>query len=316
MIWNPFGRRVPLGLTVNSSELGHPCPTLPALSAPAFARVKFMELTVSPRGALLPEGGDFIPRIIRTVLFLFVGLLGSGSLSSGPATAAPLSAVREVGESVRVALSSAGDSAFHSQSSFQELDLSRITPVSDLKVIQEMFAKLRDIRAWTWEDMPTFFRRLTWLYPEDGCFLRAELMVQKLKEWGYPAPMQFFVFGDLSFSTPYETVNWWYHVAPAVRWRDQVYIIDPAVDYQQPLPVQEWIQKISGNVEFTRFAVCAAGAVSPDDSCDSAESHWDPDDRMATLQNSLANEWRQLEAVLGSPPVRVLGDFPPWNINL
>lgn len=262
---------------------------------------------------------------IERIIFLVFITLGLSFLEPHLIKAEPLSAVRKTRENYQSALSrvfqnrssfethSTGDSAFDQQTSFQKLNLSSIPQVPHLNLIHEMYKRVREIRAWTWGEMPTFPRRLTWLYPEDGCFLRAELMVQKLKEWGYLTPKQVFAFGELSFSTPYETVNWWYHVAPAVRFRDQVYIIDPAVDYQRPLLIQEWIQKISGSVEVTQFTVCEAGAVSPDDSCHESESNWDEDDRKEMLQNSLQSEWSSLEVILGSSPSGILGDSPPWR---
>ena len=98
--------------------------------------------------------------------------------------------------------------------------------------------------------------------------------------------------------------------------RSQIYVIDPALDYHRPLLLKEWVQRISKNLDSTQFALCEAGAVSPEDSCSSLESTWDLSDREATLQEYLGSEWTNLEVILGESPAGILGDFPPWMTRM
>lgn len=259
---------------------------------------------------------------IRWVLFP----LSIISLCTQTSEAARLSPSRMPGESYLLAyerntsgfylkFSQSNESVIDRQISFQQINIQSIPEVPSAATVQSMHHQIRDSRSWFWTAMPSFPRRLTWLYPDDGCFLRAELMAQKLKELGNVQPKQIFAFGDLGISTPYETVNWWYHVAPVVRVKNQAYVIDPSVDYKRPLSIKEWTEKINGNTETTWFSICEVGAVSPHDNCDSVESTWDKEDRESTLQNYLEIEWTGLEAILGNSPETILGNSPPWNLQ-
>lgn len=206
-----------------------------------------------------------------------------------------------------------GLTAWESRRPLADLDLSGIPELSSRERLNELFFRIRNAQGWLWAQMPDFPRRLTWLYPADGCYLRTSHMQEKFGEWKAPAPAHFFAFGSLSFSTPYETVSWWYHVAPAYRVGRQVYIVDPAIDFRAPSTLEDWILRLNPeDPEAARFVVCASGAVSPPDNCFSAESEWDPVDRSETLQYYLAQEWFQLETFLGESPDSVLGPSPPW----
>jgi hypothetical protein len=208
------------------------------------------------------------------------------------------------------------DSVLDRQTSLEKLDILSIPQVKSEAILNEMYRKIRDTRDWTWREMPSFPRRLIWLYPEDGCYLRANLMGQKLKEWNYVSPKQIFAFGDLSFSTTYDEINWWYHVAPIVRLGKDPYVIDPALEYHRPLLLKEWVKKISKNIDSVQLSLCETGAVNPNDSCNSFESHWDPIDRDITLQNFLELVCMNLKRLLGKSPEGILGSSPPWKKDL
>jgi hypothetical protein len=265
---------------------------------------------------------------MKRVSVLLIGILSIGTVYTEPLQATALSERRFPDETYQSALlrnlptrslrsgaleTEYDRSVFNSLTTLEEVNISTLPEVLSEAVAFEMHRRLRDTRSWTWNEMQDFPRRLSWLYPEDGCYLRADLMVSKLKEWGYTRPKQAFVLGDLSFESLYEKVNWWYHVAPIVRVGTQAYVIDPAIDYQRPLLLKDWVQRISEKTANTQIAVCEAGAISPDDPCNSVEPTWNSTEREMTLQAFLGSEWSGLEAVLGQSPSGILGDSPPWE---
>ncbi|MCM2322843.1 MAG: protein-glutamine glutaminase family protein [Oligoflexia bacterium] len=235
-------------------------------------------------------------------------LAALGSASALGSTGRPLSARAEAFTLPQ----ETGTSAWENRTDLGALELTRLPEVGPPERLKELFLRVRDARDWRWREMEQFPRRLSWLYPADGCFLRASFMAQRLRDWRYPAPAQLFAFGELSFSTPYETVHWWYHVAPIYLSDGQPYVVDPAVDFREPLPLSRWIRKLGSEAESMTFAICGAGAVSPEDDCSQLRSSWNPRERYDTLQLYLAEEWYALETLLGEPPERVLGEGPPW----
>ena len=88
-------------------------------------------------------------------------------------------------------------------------------------------------------------------YPNDGCYARAHLMIQRMEQRGISYDMLGKVWneGDLWVRTRYDEYNtgvvqWTYHVAPYI----QVYqnngaiesmVIDPSL-FGKPVPVEAW----------------------------------------------------------------------------
>ena len=177
----------------------------------------------------------------------------------------------------------------------------------------QRFKKLRDVRWLTTEDHPDFLRRSSWLYPDDGCFARAALVIMNLSHWKIPVPNKIFVFGDLEVKTPNSqsgSVSWWYHVAPIVTVNGQKYVLDPAIEPLRPLKLEEWLSKMSSDVSTLEVSICQSGSYMPSDFCDKVT-----DGSEATAAQDqisyLGDEWSRLE-LLRRDPTADLGDTPPW----
>lgn len=94
-------------------------------------------------------------------------------------------------------------------------------------------------------------------YPVDGCFARAHKMRQMIKSKGYDSAKQF-AYGNLAArGLSGCCVEWGYHVAPVVRYRNasnviEVVILDPSL-FTGPVSIPTWINKIKDNT-------CKSGA--------------------------------------------------------
>lgn len=191
-------------------------------------------------------------------------------------------------------------------------DLTKVHDWDAAKDINEAFARVRDVRFLYWTS--GFDRRATWLYPDDGCFMRAEFAARHLESWGYPVPSKIFVFGDLTVQTknsPQGQVSWWYHVVVGYRVAGQVVVFDPSIEPTKILTFQEWKAMMvrSAGVDVT-VSVCDSHAYDPDSNCEKG----DPNSEQTAASDShsfLTNEWDRL-LELSRDPNRELGDYPPW----
>jgi hypothetical protein len=203
--------------------------------------------------------------------------------------------------------------AYGSKKSFRRLDLKKAPEFHHKYPVSRAFRDVRDLRFMEDSRIPDFLRRISWQYPDDGCFARAEMASRLLEHMSYPSPAKVFVFGDLQTKTsnhPNGVVYWWYHVVPGYRVGRDLFVFDPAIGADAPITVTEWAKKMGGNVNSFEFAICDGAAYAPFSGCKGAQIQ----DRETTLDDQrifLNDEWaRALE--LGRDPVVVLGDQPPW----
>lgn len=178
--------------------------------------------------------------------------------------------------------------------------------------MQKAFEWVRDERFLVTED--NFNRRSSWLYPPDGCFVRAELAGQRLVQKKYPNPSKIFVFGNLSVDTenvPDGSVSWWFHVVVGYKKNGVVYVFDPAIEPKRPLTLDEWSSYMG--TETKEFAVCDMGTYAPSDKCHNP-SKMTFEKAKDAQQRFLSYEWENLES-LGRDPVQELGENPPWHIE-
>ncbi len=181
---------------------------------------------------------------------------------------------------------------------------------------ENAFLWIRDIRFLSVTNFPNFKRRITWLYPDDGCFTRAEMAIRKLKELEFNGLMKIFVFGDLEAETVNnETgrVQWWFHVAPLIKADDEFYVIDAAIEPGSYLTVSEWLKRMNVDYSTSQIAVCHESAYDPYSQC--LQSDYIHDREVEAHQTRfLHREWyRMIE--LGRDPEQVLGDHPPWGLQ-
>jgi hypothetical protein len=181
--------------------------------------------------------------------------------------------------------------------------------------MQASFEFARDEKPHTDEALRP--RRATWLYPDDGCFVRAVVAADLITKKSIVQPMKIFAFGTLKVKTansPNGEVEWWYHVAPITKVVDatsrveKFFVYDPAIQPKYPLEVTEWLKTM--NAPDINVAICATGTYDPDSDCALGDAN-----PMARAQNEaswfLPSEWLRLED-LGRKPSEELGPKPPW----
>ncbi len=196
---------------------------------------------------------------------------------------------------------------------FEGATLPAATAWPSLEYMQQRFQEMRDQRFIQHSSKPNFLRRISWLYPDDGCFARAQLANRNLLNASAPAPSKVYVFGDLSVQTvnsPYGSVTWWYHVAPVVEVNGQKYVLDPSIEPRNPLTLQVWLAKMNPNPGTLSVAICGSGSYHPYDKCDREVNG---QDKQSEMEQGwfLDPEWDRL-VDLNRDPERELGNFPPW----
>lgn len=238
------------------------------------------------------------------IFILFISCLGFSEQSQISALRKPEVDYRDYIKTIKVF------SGEHSS-----LNSADIPEVQEWAELQRYFEVARDRRNLRWIQMPKFLRRTTFLYPQDGCFLRAALMNRSLMaQFISPLP-KIFVFGNLKAESPYEkngSIYWYFHVALAVRWQSQVYVIDPSLNGERPLPLAEWYSLMGVSSATAETRLCDPQSYSPFDRCIGGQGFLEEKQRDDHTQYYLAAEWNNLEK-LGYDPEKLLNHLPPWK---
>lgn len=198
---------------------------------------------------------------------------------------------------------------------YQKAQWERLTEFNGTKAeFLELFRFIRDERFFTDPKSPSFKRRIPWLFPDDGCPLRAEWIARKayLKN-SREVFQKVFLFGDLDLATPYHpngNILWWFHVAPGIKFQGVPYVFDPSVRSDHPLTVTEWASLLS-SPHRTRIAICNVGALDPYSLCDAPQFAMSSLVALKTLFPLLHKERARISE-LGLNASEVLGDHPPW----
>jgi hypothetical protein len=138
--------------------------------------------------------------------------------------------------------------------------------------LQEGFLLIKNLRYLPCPNIYGNKRRIPWLFIQNGCFARASLAQRILKEFNYPEIKKVFIFGNFKFNTKWTLsgkVTFKDHVAIGVRCESQIFILDPSVYYESPLPINDWIEILISyskdkNVE---FSVCNDITFSHNSNC-------------------------------------------------
>lgn len=203
-------------------------------------------------------------------------------------------------------------SAERAKKSLVNLDTTTITDVGSFAELEKQFLYIRDSR-FIKTDRPEFPRRITWLYPDDGCYARAELAKFELTKNNFQEPKKIFAFGNLeaiSNNSPYGSVNWWYHVAITYRVAQDVYVFDPALEPSRPLKLSEWNEAVGGSESFVDYSVCSSNTYDPSSDCYNP-APMSYEDAVHAQKMFLDPEWwRVIE--LDRNPEEELGNNPPW----
>jgi len=214
--------------------------------------------------------------------------------------------------------------------------LNTVVSWPNFQTIKANFEKIRDIRYFQDEDYPGFARRVTWLYPDDGCWTRASAVIKDL--FGpfnniannFTRPSKVFAFGNLCANTsnsPSGRVTWWYHTAPIVRDAETnlTYVLDPAVSPRVPLTMENWIAAITSRSDacaksrssIDTFNICNGYGTGPYNSCnDPTKVDYTTEVDAMLDQSFYRYEERSRQQELGRDANAVLGNQPPWiNAN-
>lgn len=191
-------------------------------------------------------------------------------------------------------------------------ELTKTTVWGSKRLLQQRFEALRDMRFLEGNNGEEFPRRVSWLFPDDGCYARAALVNRNAFREFIPIPEKVFAFGNLRVKTensPRGKVSWWYHVAPIVEVDSEKYVIDPAIEAKRPLKLKEWLERM-GRPEKIKVAICKSGTYSPSSDCGKETDGMEL--RAQRVQSHFLNlEWRRLER-LGRQAEAELGEEPPW----
>ncbi len=180
---------------------------------------------------------------------------------------------------------------------------------------EALFEKVRDERFLFSTRDASFARRSSWLYPQDGCWIRASVARQLAAAEGYVDMGKVFIFGALKVKTanaPGGTVRWWYHVVPAYRdTSGKPKVVDPAIDPNQPMDLKDWVLTMVPSVDDAALSVCDPATYSPSSVCVGVDLDEDKD---ASVDQAgyLDLEWDNLDK-LGRIPEDELGALPPWK---
>ncbi len=263
-------------------------------------------------------------KFLRSLVFMLTIV---GVTSQGQASPAGVSAVRKSSESYADArarvlnlhglrLNLRLNSAERSKQPMDRLDLEEVPELVSYEILESEFVRIRDER-WLPSGEPNFPRRPTWLYPDDGCYARAEVASYRLIESGLPAPKKIFAFGSLTALTdnsPSRQVEWWYHVAVAYRVEDVVYVFDPAIEPLRPLKLMEWHEAVGGDEARIKYSICSPYTFSPMNDCQETMA-LSREEVLLRQRYFFRAEWDRL-LELNRSPMKELGDEPPWMFTV
>ncbi len=208
------------------------------------------------------------------------------------------------------------ESVMDQRGKFEELDMNNVPEWNSLEELTEVFERIRDIRYLEETRDPAFPRRISWLFPDDGCFARAAMSRQQIEDqWGNRLG-KIFSFGNLRAQTPNHpsgSVDWAWHVAPVARVGDVLYVMDPAIEPARPLTAEEWALRQVKKLKNAWFSLCNSYAYVPESACLNATAD-EEKEALDDQKEYLGYEWKRLERMKRDPE-KELGDFPPWLEN-
>ncbi|MEZ4742445.1 MAG: protein-glutamine glutaminase family protein [Bdellovibrionota bacterium] len=195
-----------------------------------------------------------------------------------------------------------------------DLDFSNMEDFGSIEELQTAFEQVRDYRFLTTEKEPGFLRRISWLYPDDGCFVRSDLAIHKLAGWGYSNFKKLYIFGELSAQTtnaPSGVVYWWFHIVPVASIDGEIFALDQAIDSSGPLTLDEWLNLISSNQANLKGSLCSASSYIPYSHCNSLVAS--NVERAIDEQKIFLDLEKDRLLSLDRNPAQELGDQPPWT---
>lgn len=230
-----------------------------------------------------------------------------------------ISARREIGEDYTESAEryfrtkSSDHSAYGFRKHWQELDFTNIPEIESEEDVFRQFESIRDLRFLNDPQKPDFKRRLPWLFPDDGCYMRAHYTSELLKKHFDQNSARIYLFGNLKVSTTNTAsgfVSWWFHTAAVVRVGEKVFVLDPALEPQKPLTLKAWVELQGIEKEQALLSVCDAQSYMATSSCQGSVV----DQYLAKAHSQMfLHSERSRQKALHRNPEDVLGDNPPWK---
>lgn len=192
-------------------------------------------------------------------------------------------------------------SVYRSRRSFDQAEWNKVPSVDEIQ-LRQFFSLIKSKRVLV--DKQLRQRRLPWYFPDSGCFARAEVMSTHLENMMGLKSSKIFAFGNLKAKTAHHQsgwIYWWYHVAPVVRVGNEILVLDPSINFDQPIPVQQWLTAMNATPE---IAICNTHSYDPNSDCNHLES-----DQLTRATQDLSGfldlEWNRL-VELGRDPQQYL----------
>lgn len=193
---------------------------------------------------------------------------------------------------------------------FSQVNYSNVPALASYDELLKVFYAIRDDRFITDSAASSLsVRRIPWQYPNDYCWARAGMADIYSGEQGLTRPVPIFVFGNLSAKSintqnPDGIVYWFWHVAPMLAVNNIYYVLDPALNPNSPLKVDDWYKLM--NDSGLKAVVCNTYTYYLDDSC------LDP------IPNARESEIRTdvtyaMSAEIENFNVLFMGSTPPWQ---
>ncbi len=176
-----------------------------------------------------------------------------------------------------------------------------------------VFEFVRNDRYLSDPDVENFLRRITWLYPDDGCSIRAALALKKIEDTLLASLQRVYLFGNLLVNTsnhPQGHVRWWYHTALVTRYNGVIYLFDPAIEPQHLITLDDWLTRQDQDISQSQISICHGYTYNVTDPCDGPLQN-PGQEALENIKGFLSLE-RQRQVWLSRDPGKVLGDEPPW----
>lgn len=200
-------------------------------------------------------------------------------------------------------------SAYNLRTFIVNINWKQIPEWQSLDQLINAFNIVHNQRQYNDTEIPSFLRRITWLYSEDGCFQRAANIAIQLNQLRMPKIKQLYIFNHI-------TNNWVYHVAPAARVGEQVYILDPALNPLGPIKLWDWLELFTDSSANILSNLCDETTWDPNGNCYLYSFDYNDIDENKSLQQ-WREEFQVLErAKLGTLADDQLGDNPPWIFTM
>lgn len=129
----------------------------------------------------------------------------------------------------------------------KQLNTRQVPSISSKQKLMSVFRAIRDQRFLQDPNHPGTERTISWHFIGDGCETRAALAEHIANQMGITLA-KLYVFGDLAVSSDIPLdgiVNWDTHVAVIAKVDNQVYVIDPALDFNAPMPLNAWYKAMT-----------------------------------------------------------------------